>query len=321
MNHPESTGHSGAWTRLERKKSEPTGNTVKKRFGWLKSVLIALILIILVGSIAILSGRNKQRPVDWVHINAVNAKEDVHLPDGTKVILRKGSSISYSSDYGLLSRFIQLKGDAFFEVRYDSSIPFTVKALNEISTEEGTSFFVRSNDSVEQVFVSEGSVKFINNKNSNEYVVIHSGEKAELRGNKILLSKSESQNHLAWTNERLVFNRASLKQVAEDINNFYSVPVQIAPDINSHAVLVTAQFDNQPLPRILDAIGAQTGLVLQKENDSIHISKPSLNWENDPASETFEAGGNSHTSGELPPAIFNNTKKKKPFWKFWKKKS
>src|SRR5688500_9841371 len=182
-------------------------------FGWIKAIFVAATLLLFTGGAAILLGPNKQKPVDWVKVNAVHGKQNVNLPDGSRILLRKGSSLAYPSDFGKIQRIIQFKGEAYFEVLYHPSQPFSVKTKNEITTQEGTSFFIRSNDSVEQVFVSEGRVRFGTSSNDGEFVIVNTGQKAELIENKIIRSAIK-ENYLAWDNERLIFDRTSLTQVA-----------------------------------------------------------------------------------------------------------
>src|SRR4051794_31506462 len=94
---------------------------------WAKAIIIPAITLFLVGGMAILLGRHRQKPVDWVNIHAVGRNRDLQLPDGSKVTLRQGSSVSYSSDFGRNNRDLQLKGDAYFEVLHNAAFPFSIK--------------------------------------------------------------------------------------------------------------------------------------------------------------------------------------------------
>ncbi len=240
-------------------------------FVWLKAFTIPVIIVLVIGTFAFLSGRNKLKPADWVYIHAGIEKQAVNLPDGSRILLRKGSSIAYPSDYGKMLRLVQLTGEAFFEIKENASIPFQLKVYNEITANSGTSFLVRSNDSMEMVLVSKGQVT-VNNNTDKKLLVLHEGQKAEIIGNKVALSTA-NMNDFAWTNEQLVFNHISLKQVAEDLKNFYGVSIYFAEDLHPESIHITAQFDNQPLLRILDVIVTQTNLSIKKVSDSVLITK------------------------------------------------
>lgn len=302
MNIPDLKDRGENWIRLESRNKTPLSAIRLIHLDWIKSIVVAIILIFIVGGSAILSGRNEQKAVDWVYVNSVTGQEQVNLPDGSRIQLRKGSTIAYPSNFGSHHREIQLKGEAYFEVLYSSSVPFSVKARNEFITETGTSFLIRSNDSIEQVIVSEGSVRFKLNNQKDEYVIVHAGETAEVKGNKLKLTDTDGENYLAWRNQQLIFNETLLQQVAADIQNFYGVPVLIDPAVAAGEIRVTAEFHNQQLPVILKELGEKTGLMISQDEKGVFIRKEMA------AAVTVER--------KSPPTV--PVKKKKPWWMFWR---
>jgi len=243
-------------------------------FIWAKALVAPVLIMVIIGSFAILSGRNKPRPIDWVYVNAITEKKNLVLPDGSRVILRKGSSIAYPSDFGKTTRYVQLLGEALFHVQKYSTIPFAVRTKNEITASTGTSFIVRSNESKEVVIVSSGQVRLETSSVNGEFITLNPGQKAEIVNNKVQLSAVNITNTFAWTNEQLVFNRATLRQVADDIYNLYGVPIHFSSDIHTDDILVTAQFNNQSLKNIIDNIASRTTLVINYSHDSILVTLP-----------------------------------------------
>ncbi|MFL5730800.1 MAG: FecR family protein [Cytophagaceae bacterium] len=275
---------------------------------WMRSLIFALTIIFCIGSAALFLGRNKRRPADWIYINALNARQNVKLPDGSKVLLQKGSSITYRSDYGKVHRTVQLKGEAYFEVQYNASMPFSVRGTNEIHTDTSTSFFIRSNDSVEQVIVSSGHVRIESKAHKGESVLVNSGQKAEVIGGKIVQSAIIQENPHEWNHEQLIFNKTPLKQVAADIRQYYGVPVNFALDVDPDTIFVTAEFDNDPLAVILQRIGSITHLLVKQEGNMVQITKPvKLNKEVKPVVVSVKA--NPPVNPEPKPV-----KKKKKSW-------
>ena len=61
-----------------------------------------------------------------VRSNPKGQKSIIHLPDGTKVHLNSGSVLQYFSDYQS-NRYVELEGEAFFEVEKKPENPFVVK--------------------------------------------------------------------------------------------------------------------------------------------------------------------------------------------------
>lgn len=76
--------------------------------------------------------------------NSTKSARLINLPDGSSVILKKGSKLSYPRSFKEDIREIFLSGEAFFEISKDANRPFYVYA-NEIVTKVlGTSFNVKA---------------------------------------------------------------------------------------------------------------------------------------------------------------------------------
>lgn len=243
---------------------------------WKKSLVVAAFLIVSIGATAFFLGRNRLKPVDWIRINAID-KQDVIMPDGSKIWLRKGSALDYPSDFGKSNRRVNFSGEAYFDVLPFPSLPFIVQSINGKTTNYGKSFFIRSNDSVDQVFVSNGRVLFESNKNQSESLYLNSGQKGEIIHNKIATSQIGKQNFFAWENNRLTFYKTPLTQVIQDIRDFYGVPIHFDPEINLQQFLITAVYDNQTLDQVLMDLSVQSKLLYTKENGYVLIQYPSEN--------------------------------------------
>jgi len=66
------------------------------------------------------------------------------LPDGSKVWLNAGSKLEYYLEFGKKTRIVKLIGEAFFDVKTDSSKPFIVKAGKLAIKAYGTAFNVKA---------------------------------------------------------------------------------------------------------------------------------------------------------------------------------
>ncbi len=78
----------------------------------------------------------------------------VNLPDGSSVILKKGSKLSYPSYFKKDLREIYLTGEAFFEVAKDPERPFYVFANEVVTKVLGTSFNVKAFPEDKEILVS-----------------------------------------------------------------------------------------------------------------------------------------------------------------------
>ena len=78
----------------------------------------------------------------------------VSLPDGSSVLLRRGSRIDFPAEFTDSNRIVYLTGEGFFEVAKDASRPFLVHANGVIAQAVGTSFTVRAYASDRSVVVT-----------------------------------------------------------------------------------------------------------------------------------------------------------------------
>ncbi len=108
--------------------------------------------------------------------NNANTNQTLTLPDGSKVVLEKNSSIIVSEDFGKVNRTVLLKGKAYFKVVRNEKKPFLVKMGNLVTEVLGTSFKVGSdnqNKSIEVAVIS-GKVSV--------YATTKSGSSKKLNG-------------------------------------------------------------------------------------------------------------------------------------------
>ena len=53
-------------------------------------------------------------------------RKNIQLPDGSDVSLNAGSKIEINENFGIAGRDVYLEGEAFFDVKHNSKIPFIV---------------------------------------------------------------------------------------------------------------------------------------------------------------------------------------------------
>jgi hypothetical protein len=100
--------------------------------------------------------------------NNANTNQTLTLPDGSKVVLEKNSSIIVSEDFGKVNRTVLLKGKAFFKVVRNEKKPFLVRMGNLVTEVLGTSFKVGSdnqNKSIEVAVISGKVSVYATSKN------------------------------------------------------------------------------------------------------------------------------------------------------------
>lgn len=210
---------------------------------------------------------------EWKDIMAQSSNKNIQLSDGTVITLRKGSNLRIPDNYGKRSRHVQLRGEAYFQVPHDEQHPFYITTDKSIIQDLGTTFLVQSNDSIEQVMVSEGKVSFSATTNKDKVLILQAGETAILKEQKPERKLEKSNNLLAWKTNLLVFNNTALPQVAKDIMDYYDVRVQLSNDLQANQILVTARFNDEPLENVIEELHLFTGLNFRRQGNIVFVSK------------------------------------------------
>lgn len=267
---------SAAWEKIQKKiQPLPAVAPVKRMNVFSFKRIAAAAAIVVFVSAAALYFYNRNLKGSWETVAALQNNQQVTMPDGTMITLRKGSTLRYPKNFGEKERNTELTGEAYFEVHHDDQKPFKVYTTDAVVEVLGTSFLVRNKDSVDEVVVHSGRVRFAARDNISRQVILTKGQKAELANKQFTRDTVLNGNYLSWENGTLVFHNTPLKRAAEDIADLYNVRIMLAPDVREHAdsITIKAEFDKQSLEQVLDEIQLMTGLKISRENGAIIISK------------------------------------------------
>lgn len=273
LQHQFDTG--AAWEKLQ-EKLQPAANVVPMRSArifTLKRFLVAAVILFAVAT-AVYVYTTDHVP-EMKTIAALDANKKISLPDGSVITLRKGSTLSYPENFGKDERKTELKGEAYFEVQHDEKKPFRVYTENAVVEVLGTAFLVRNVDSLDEVVVSIGKVRFAEKHNENRQVILIKDQKANLIHDHFTRDTVLNTNFIAWENGHLVFSNATLDHVVEDISHYYNVKITMAPDVAKEAgnITIKAEFKQDPVEQVMDEIQLMTGLKIKRENNIFVISR------------------------------------------------
>lgn len=144
------------------------------------------------------------------------------LADGTTVWLNAASSITYPTAFVNNTREVTVVGEAYFEVKKNSSSPFIVKTPKEKIIVLGTSFNVNAypDEPVIKTSLLEGAVKV--------------GEKILKPGQACINNEIVSTNvhqDIAWKNGFFAFADADIKTMMRQLGRWYDVEVHYEGNI------------------------------------------------------------------------------------------
>lgn len=231
------------------------------------------------------------------------SKTTITLPDGSKVWLNAGSSLTYNKDFGGEIREVDLSGEAFFEVQPATSpstaqrIPFIIHTRHIDVRVLGTAFNVRSypGDKQTETSLVHGKVEVLIHNRPEEKIVLRPNEKlvvnnedttASLTGKPVASGKepfysvgkltyTNSDSILvetAWVQNKLVFNNESLLEIAQKMERWYNVEITFK-DEKIKTERFSGTFENEAIQQALDYISIATAFHYTIQGNKITIGR------------------------------------------------
>lgn len=195
-------------------------------------------------------------------------KEEVKLPDGSKIWLREGSQLAYANQWTGKERRVKLQGEAYFEVEHDPAHPFKVELENGGSVEVlGTQFNVQQTSNQISVLVRSGKVRFSPNAQTTG-PVLTANQKAvfEHSAAQVRVSTLSSLNELAWQTGGLEFVNTPLDQVVADLEKYYSVKIALRNPA-MRPCPHSAPLTSQPIDKVLETLALTHQLRVKKTGE------------------------------------------------------
>ena len=207
-------------------------------------------------------------------ISTVNKEhKSVQLPDGSTVYLNYLSTIEFIDEFNDDIRNIKLNGEAFFSVVKDSR-PFTVSTNNAKVTVVGTEFNVWARDEKTRVIVKEGKVKL--GQTFGEEINLSEGELSTVIKNSdpAQPEKVDTKYLLGWLDEKLVFSKTPLGEIARELERYYSIQIKIEDGrlINKY---LTGMFSNTDIDSVMEMICLALDLEFEFKDQNYFIKSKS----------------------------------------------
>jgi transmembrane sensor len=199
--------------------------------------------------------------------------KNILLPDGSEVTLNANSTLKVPKDLAENSeREVWLDGEAFFSVaKRPNRVRFFVHTDNLSVEVLGTKFNVNNRRGKTEVVLSEGKVKLTSNQNATDTVVyMKPGDFVSLAKVDPAFRKRivKPENFTTWKSNSLSFEETPLSQVAEKIEDYYGVTIEIA-DKDLAARQLTGTLPNNDLGVVLRSLSSAHNLIIQRDDDRI----------------------------------------------------
>ncbi|MBI9063765.1 MAG: DUF4974 domain-containing protein [Marinilabiliaceae bacterium] len=183
----------------------------------------------------------------------LNTKTHFFLPDGSSGWLKAGSRLVYHTGNATV-RKARLEGGAFFEVAKNEDAPFVVSTQDFKVRVLGTKFNVTcySDDEHSKVFLQEGKVEMLDN-NDQHQTILKPGQQYLYKRDAQTFSVEDAdvEEQLAWTKGILILRNRPLSEVAEELEQFYNIEVEIK-DKALETIPVYAEIQNERLDDVME---------------------------------------------------------------------
>lgn len=153
----------------------------------------------------------------------------IQLPDGTKVWLNAASTLTFPSTFvHAAQRKVELVGEAYFEVKKNSNLPFLIQTSTQLVEVLGTHFNINSyrDEQVVKTTLLTGSVKISSRNHEYKPVVIKPGQEAVSVARSIEVGPANIEADMAWKNGLFIFKNSDLSTVMRQLSRWYDIEVE-----------------------------------------------------------------------------------------------
>lgn len=220
-----------------------------QRLTWI-FLIISVVTIPAIKYLSVFNAGGRAAVQPKIYTTVKGQRSIIELPDGSNVVLAPATKLS------VVGRQVELKGQAVFEVNNRMSDPFIVRTGGITTRVLGTTFGIRAYDDRVEVAVSEGRVSVqTTTLSASDIAVVKGDGKLTVRRN------ADVQSLLAWTGNRIVFDRTPMSEVMATLGRWYDVNFEVSNlALGKRLVTGTISGDaltDAKLADIADVVGAR----------------------------------------------------------------
>lgn len=268
-----------AWKKVDRQ----TQPDIKKRIIWLKAALsIASILIVSigVGTMVLMDGFKNQLVTVQTRQGQTS---EVMLPDSSKVYLNANSSITYNALLFRFNREVEMKGEAFFDVRKKASHRFLLN-VDDVNVQVlGTRFNVSAyeTDPDIDIVLEEGLIEISLDRNSAFRQLLRPGQKAAINraSQSMALTHVKPEDYSAWKDGVLYFKDNKLRDFFNQLGRRYGVVFQLEDNELLHDMSINLTIRNDRLEEVLQVVQLTLPVKITTEQDAFNVQLDKKRYE------------------------------------------
>jgi ferric-dicitrate binding protein FerR (iron transport regulator) len=256
---------------------KPDSNKVKHTRLYKKLMRVAAIMAIPIVSVFATLHISRLHEASTDRTLTVSAAEgqkaNLTLPDGTKVWLNSGTTLSYSPDFNRRDRVVELDGEAYFDVAYDKRKMFSVNTEGMRINVFGTSFNVKNHDADRYASATlvHGSIEAITDNGAfmqqpNQRLVYDKRLNRTTPPIEVAV-----KDYTEWRNNILRFANESLAEIVSTLERHYNVDIIIS-DAELNNMRISGTMPNTGLKSIMEVLSLTSPILYKFDGMKIILS-------------------------------------------------
>jgi transmembrane sensor len=204
----------------------------------------------------------------------VGGREILTLGDGSKIELNTDTVLRVAAD----QRTAWLdRGEAFFQIKHDANHPFAVTVAGKRVVDLGTKFLVRYDTDDLEVALLEGRARIepVKSQTIVRSAILTPGDVALATADTLSVVRvpvHNIENELSWRRNLLIFNNATLADVAAELNRYNREKLVIA-DPQIARLKIVASIPTTGVQAFKRVAKNFLGLQVEDRGDEILISR------------------------------------------------
>ncbi len=241
-----------------------------------KYLSIAASIALLVVTSIFLIDKEPERAIVYYETTAVpDAKTKITLPDSSVVWLNANACLRYPREFSQQTRQVEIKGEAFFEVRKDEKRPFIVQTDGVGIKVLGTTFNVDAEPDKTQITLLSGKIGLYKSTNQSQTAdrILQPGEQAvySKSDNDLKISTIRPENTISWVTGIFEFKDDPLEDIMQELQRAFHVKIHIENE-NLKGQTFNANFtEKETLEEILSVLQISARYKIEKKKGEIFL--------------------------------------------------
>jgi transmembrane sensor len=186
-------------------------------------------VVALAATVLLLVALPRQQPplTGTEYSTRIGQTRSIRLADGSELDLNTATTLRALIDRSQ-RRVVLLRGEVLFHVAKDPALPFQILVAQQRLRVVGTVFDVLRTDHKLTVTVAQGRVLFSNASGGNAVSLLPGDQLVYRRESGLSITHVPAGTASAWRNGYLIYENASLRDIADDLSRYFTRKVVVA---------------------------------------------------------------------------------------------